>query len=73
MVRAISRLKTVDLSRTRLTPAQTTAIFSLVAERTSLTLREARLDRSDVMLVSEALRLKAEENSSVLLDYSESL
>lgn len=65
LARAVSRLETVSLAETRLTPVQVIVIFTLVAERGSSTLRKVTLDRSDA--VPADLRKRAEENSSVHL------
>ena len=66
LVKAISRLETVDIRFAVLTPAQIKGIFTLVAERTSSTLRKVRLCKSDV--VPGELCEKAKENSAVQLD-----
>ena len=66
LVKAISRLETVDIRFAVLTPAQIKGIFTLVAERTSSTLRKVRLCKSDV--VPGELCEKGKENSAVQLD-----
>ena len=64
-MKAISRLETVDLrnKRLHLTPDQINAIFKLVAEGTSPSLRLVRL--SEVSSVPGELRERVEENGSV--------
>ena len=49
LVKAISRLETVDIRFAVLTPAQIKGIFTLVTKRTSSTLRKVRLIKSDVV------------------------
>jgi len=67
LVKAISRLETVNLRNTKLTPAQIIATFTLVAENTSSSLREVRLSKywNNVQVVPGELRERAEANRSV--------
>ena len=66
LVKVISRLETVDIRFTVLTPAQINGIFTLVAERTSSTLRKVRLFKSYVVPGELCERVK--ENSAVQLE-----
>merc|ERR1711988_313317 len=67
LVKAISRLETVDLRRSQLVPAQILAIFTLVAERTSSTLRELNLEDNDLSCVHKNLRRRSRRNISTEL------
>ena len=65
LVKVISRLQMVDIRFAVLTPAQINGIFTLVAERTSSTLRKVRLFKSYV--VPGELCERTKENSAVQL------
>ena len=71
LVKAISRLEKVYLENIRHTPTQSHAIFTLVAERRSSTLRYVDLDQNVVRSVPDILREKAKENTSVQLIYDD--
>ena len=68
LVKAISRLKKVNLKDSDLTPAQIIAIYTLVAERRSSTLREVGIEEESVSAqgissVPDELRERAKSNS----------
>ena len=67
---SISRLEKVDFSGTDLTPAQTRAIFCLIAEKKSDKLRQIKLTDIDMDSVPDNLQRQAKENSAVKLEYS---
>ena len=59
----VLRLESVDLIDTDLTPAQSIAIYTLIAERKSSKLKEVFL--TEALCVSADLRLKAEETGKL--------
>ena len=69
LVKVISSMETVDLRFALLTPVQINNIFTLVAERKSSKLRKVHFWKNDISSVTEVLRERALENTSVLLTF----
>ena len=72
LVRAIARLKIIRLRGTDLQGAQILAIFTLVAERRSSSLREVDLGRVDISSssVPDELRERAKNNSFTAFNWN---